>query len=138
VGRPIVHQAGKDHALHSMDHCFHSSDTQVPISPTIYVRSDPPLNLVGRAWGGRGIYWGSSPAGDLGGATAYGGWQGSMAMTNCSCSSMRSLTYGGGLVMPEEVELGRGWVYRPILYKYGGGRPAFGEGERSAALTVQW
>jgi hypothetical protein len=31
-----------------------------------------------------------------------------------------------GLVVPEEAQFGRGQIYHPILYEWGGGRPAFG------------
>jgi hypothetical protein len=148
-----VHQVGKDHtlhsmdhyrphssfdALHSMDHTLHSSGTQVPTSPTNHVRPDLPWNLVARAWGGRGIHRGSSPTEDLGRAAVYGGQRRSMVMVDCCCSWMRLLTCGGGLVVPEEAGFGRGRVYHPILYNGVVGGRHLGEGERHAAATVQW
>jgi hypothetical protein len=47
-------------------------------------------------------------------------------MADCCCSWMRLLTCGEGLVVPEEAVFVRGRVYHPILYEWGGGRPAFG------------
>jgi hypothetical protein len=61
-----------------------------------------------------------------------------MATMECSFSSTWLLTCGGGQVVLEEAELGRGRVYHRILYEWGGGGPTFEEGEWPAAAMVEW